>query len=503
MRNLALILLGLIIGIGSLRGQTKPIDLNFDIEKYESQTLTLNGNSFKVRAYENIIYVKNPVDTSNQKMNIYIPEEYFNGKSIHGYSAQTAPIFFPNKVGGYMPSFPASTKNNSFGPPPINGAAPAGMPPMGFGGPKQNTVLVALSRGYIVASAGTRGRTSKDGNGQYTGKAPADIVDLKAAICYLKFNDDRMPGDARKIISNGTSAGGAMSTLLGATGNNADYKPFLKALGAADAQDDIFAVSAYCPIINLENADMAYEWQFSGIYSYKRFGPMQNNAQKPSELTPEQIAVSEELKKMFPAYINGLNLKDKNGKKLILDKNGNGSFKDWVKSFVVASAQKALDSGTDMTKYSFLSIQKGKITQLDYDAYIKYMERQKTPPAFDALDLSSPETNLFGTSTINNQHFTKFSAEHSKSSSTLADASVVKMMNPMSYLGQANTDIAKHWRIRHGTKDKDTGLAISVIFSTTLQNQGVDINFELPWDRPHSGDYDLNELFAWVDQICK
>ncbi len=147
------------------------------------------------------------------------------------------------------------------------GGAPGGM-----GGKQQSAVLVALSKGYIVASAGARGRTTSDKNGTFTGKAPAVIVDLKAAVRYLKFNDQVMPGDANKIISNGTSAGGALSVLLGATGNNPDYEPYLKALGAADATDNIFAVSAYCPITNLDNADKAYEWQFDGIYIYKKRG---------------------------------------------------------------------------------------------------------------------------------------------------------------------------------------------------------------------------------------
>jgi len=512
MRNLKLVILCMLGSIRFVNAQTKPIDLKFDIQKYESQTLSLDGKIFKVRAYENIVYVGNPVDTAYQKMNIYIPEEYFTGNSINGYSAKTAPIFFPNNVGGYMPSKPASTKSNPMGDrPPMNGQLPpklgdnkpAGMPPMGFGGPKQNTVLVALSKGYVVASAGARGRTLEDANGLYTGKAPAAIVDLKAAIRYLKFNDQNMPGDANKIISNGTSAGGAMSTLLGATGNNPDYKPYLKALGAADATDDIYAVSAYCPITNLDNADMAYEWQFYGINTYKRGGPMQSNTQGASELSKEQIAVSLQLKDLFPAYINSLNLKDKSGQTLSLDKNGNGSFKDLVKAYVVASAQKALNAGTDLSSFSFLTINNGKVSQIDFDAYVKYMQRQKTPPAFDALDLSSPETNLFGTSTINNQHFTKFAEEHSTVETSLADALMVKMMNPMYYIGQANTNTAKHWRIRHGTKDKDTGLAISVILATYLQNKGIDANLELPWERPHSGDYDLDELFTWTDSICK
>jgi hypothetical protein len=312
-----------------------------------------------------------------------------------------------------------------------------------------------------------------------------------------------MPGDAGKIISNGTSAGGAMSTLLGATGNNPDFEPYLKALGAANATDDIFAVSAYCPITNLDNADMAYEWQFFGVNTYRRGGPMLNNSQGASELSADQITVSKQLKELFPAYINSLHLKDKKGTNLTLDNNGNGTFKDLVKVYVVASAQKVLDAGADLSSFTFLTVSNGKVTQIDFDAYVKYMERQKTPPAFDALDLSSPETNLFGTAKINNQHFTEFSAAHSKTEATKADALLVKMMNPMNYIGQLNTNTSKHWRIRHGTKDKDTGLAISVLLATFLENKGYDVNLELPWDKPHSGDYDLDELFSWIDGICK
>ena len=55
----------------------------------------------------------------------------------------------------------------------------------------------------------------------YNGKAPAAILDLKAAIRYLRYVDKEMPGDAEKIITDGTSAGGAMSALMEiVTGNN-------------------------------------------------------------------------------------------------------------------------------------------------------------------------------------------------------------------------------------------------------------------------------------------
>ena len=47
--------------------------LDFNDEKYTTQTLTCEGKSFTVRAYEKIVYVKNPVDTTYQQINIYIP----------------------------------------------------------------------------------------------------------------------------------------------------------------------------------------------------------------------------------------------------------------------------------------------------------------------------------------------------------------------------------------------------------------------------------------------
>jgi hypothetical protein len=481
-------------------GQQTAATLKFQPQSYETQTLTFEGKTFNVRAYENIVYVKKPVDTAHQKLNIYIPEAYFEGKSINGYTAATAPVFFPNKVGGYMPATPATTKDKPMGPfPPMGDKRPDGV------SPKPLTIVVALSKGYVVASAGARGRTSKDSNAAFTGKAPADIVDLKAAVRYLKFNDKDMPGDANKIISNGTSAGGAMSTLLGATGNNPDYAPYLQALGAADATDDVFAVSAYCPIINLDHSDMAYEWQFNGINTYRRGGPgARNNAQEPAPvLTSEQIQVSNQLKDLFPAYVNSLQLKDAAGNLLSLDDAGNGNFKELVKSYVITSAQKALSAGADLSAYSFLTIAHGTVTQFDFPAYVKYMGRQKTPPAFDALDLSTPENMLFGNETTDKQHFTAFAASHSQVDAKSVEDRPVKMMNPMNYIGDPNANTARHWRIRHGSNDKDTGLAISVLLAWKLQNNGIKADLELPWDKPHSGDYDLEELFGWIDGICK
>ena len=46
-----------------------------------------------------------------------------------------------------------------------------------------------------------------------------------------------------------------------------------------------------------------------------------------------------------------------------------------------------------------------------------------------------------------------------------------------------------------GTGDKTIALK--------LQNAGKDVNYLLTWNRPHSGDYALDELFQWIRDIME
>jgi hypothetical protein len=364
-----------------------------------------------------------------------------------------------------------------------------------------NAALTALSKGYVVASPGARGRTAANG------KAPAAIVDLKAAVRYLKFNDKAMPGDAGKIISNGTSAGGALSALLGATGNSRDYEAHLKALGAAEGGDDIFAVSAYCPITDLDHADMAYEWQFNGVNDYQKMNisMLDYNVKRelvPGTLTKEEISLSNQLKPLYPAYINSLKLKDAGGRALTLDKNGNGSFKDYVAGYLAKSAQSQLDAGKKLDNRNWLTVKNGKVTAVDFSKYAKAAGRQKIPPAFDGVDLSTGENQLFGNAQADKRHFTEFSMRHSTAeNAAMADAETVKIMNPLNYIGTSGVKIPQNWRIRVGTADRDTSLAVSAVLAAKLQNNGYAVDYFLPWDVPHSGDYDLEELFVWMKQV--
>ena len=151
----------------------------------------------------------------------------------------------------------------------------------------------------------------------------------------------------------------------------------------------------------------------------------------------------------------------------------------------------------------YLTIQEGKVTAFDFDLYNKTVGRQKTPPAFDGVDLSTGENQLFGTATIDKQHFTPFSQQHSTvANSSMANSNVVSIMNPMTFLTPTNTKkLPKNWRIRVGTNDRDTSLAVATLIATRLQNQGKTVDFAMPWGVPHGGDYDLDQLLAWMRQL--
>ena len=452
------------------------ISLAFDVKNYESMSTTVDNKEIKYRAFEYIPYVANPIDIDQQYMNIYVPEEYFNNGTVNGYNTQTAPIFMPNAVGGYMPSQAMTPKVE-------NG--------------KPNSVVYALSRGYVVASPATRGRTNKASDGNFIGKAPAVIVDLQAATAYLHANDSTMPGNANRIITNGTSAGGAVSLLQGAAGNSSDFQPYLQALGAATAATNVYAVSAYAPITNLDAADMAYEWSYNGITSSNKVS-----------MSHDDVAYSNLLNEHFPDYVNNLQLHDSVGRVLKLDKNGNGTFKNYVKEFIVAAANKAQAKGTDLSKHTYLvrDNKTGTIKDINWEAYNRFVSRSKAPGAFDSRSNDSGENNLFGTSTTDNNHFTITAALHDTTSNPEAyvqNAKVVTMMNPMNYLGSPAATNARYYRIRYGTADSNTSVAIPLIVGTRAQNLGYNVDMATPFGVDHSGDYDLDELFNWMDNIVK
>ena len=471
--------------------------LVFDKNAGAPGSITLpTGKTVNYTAYERLYFVTNVEDSTYQYMNVFVPEG----------ATQATPIFLRTYVGGYM-------------------ASEAARPQAGDASGR------ALAEGYVVAIPGSRGRNSKVGE-TFTGRAPAAILDLKAAIRYLRHFDKEMLGDAECIITDGTSAGGAMSALMGATGNAPEYEPYLEAMGAAKERDDVFASVCYCPIIDLDHADMAYEWMYGGTDSRQ-------------DLSDEQKAVSKELADQFPAYLASLNLRKPDGTLLTID-----NYEDYIKELLIKAAQKAKDAGADISTdlgFTFSSESMGRfaapvnggmpggmgmrpqggdrqgppagfnmpmmrarageyITDLDMPTYLNYVvstQPLKGVPAFDSKDVagsrSSGENEEFGDAKGSSVNFTTYAA--SKTSAAIDEElqKRVYLMNPMNFIGKA--DNAPHWYIRHGARDRDTAFPVPVNFATRLQNEGLDVDFLLAWNRPHSGDYALDELFQWIKGI--
>lgn len=456
-KHLSLSLLATAMLVACTDSQPTTIDaLTFDSSIRTEKTLIMpNGENIPYDAYENIYFVTNVEDSTYQTLNFYVPK---------GADEKT-PIFLRTYVGGYMAAKVREPQAN-------------------------DATGRALKEGYVLCIPGSRGWNSKVKD-TFTGRAPADVLDLKAAIRYLRHNDKVMPGDAERIITDGTSAGGAMSSLLGSSGNSPLFEPYLQAMGAAPERDDVFASVCYCPIVDLDHADMAYEW----LYACTNHGIR--------ALSPEQINVSEELKEQFPDYLNSLGLKTADGTPLTME-----NYTEYMKSFLIASAQKAIDEGYPMLDTIGVVCKGQTVVDIDLPLYLSYVvstRKLKTPPSFDAQgvlgDHKTPENMLFGDAAGSSVNFTPYSCAKTGTSIDESLQERIHLMNPMFHLDQPN-DKPKYWYIRHGARDRDTAFPIPINLATKLMNQGCQVDFALPWNRGHEGDYNLNDLFEWIDGIC-
>ena len=173
--------------------------------------------------------------------------------------------------------------------------------------------------GFIYVYAGCRGRDSG---------APAGVTDLKAAVRYIRYISELIPGNTDSIFTFGMSGGGAQSALMGATGNSSLYDPYLEAIGAVmDESDAVAGSMCWCPITNLDAADEAYEW---------------NMGSTRSGLSDEEQTISDSLANAYAAYINELGLTLEDGTVLSLEESEDGvyqagSYYEYLKSVIEGS----------------------------------------------------------------------------------------------------------------------------------------------------------------------
>ena len=218
------------------------------------------------------------------------------------YTARTAPILMPinsgNLSGQMCPTYYGPTGLDSY-----------------------------LSEGCIYVYAGFRGRTSgfeSTGGGVYPGGDPWPLVDVKAAVRFLRYNADVLPGNTDRIFAFGFSLGGGLSTLLGASGDSKLFDPYLEEIGAAtynaegeDLSDAISGSASWCPVTSFDTADASYEWMM-GQYS---------DEGTRAEGTWTRL-LSRDLATAYGEYVNEVGFKNGEGDTLLLDETSGEIFAD-------------------------------------------------------------------------------------------------------------------------------------------------------------------------------
>lgn len=486
---------------------TDPLLFPKDNFTVETKTVKTSSGEKKVtyRSYMHIPYVANPVDKDYQSLNVSVPIE-IDGVAV---DATNAPILFANSVGGYM-SFNNAT--GGFGLPAgffpgmtggqgeqqgSSQGGPSGMPgrmnaPPGGGNAVTGNQDLALAAGYVVVEPGCRGRDNQAEDGTYYGKAPAAIVDLKAAVRYMRHNKGVIPGNVDWIISTGCSAGGGLSSILGASGNSPLYDAYLKEIGAADEEDNIYACACFSPVTDLEHADMAYEWVLGET-------PLNSGNLVDQEL-------SKQLKALFAEYQASLNLKGKNGFGPITADN----YDEYIlQYYLIPSANKYLRELSDEKRKEYLAKNQwiywnGISATFAFLDYVAHTARGKGLPAFDDFDMEMPEPILFGDKNTNARHFTDFSLQQTTEdpNARIDDdlQTVVNMMNPMYFIGQNNPGCARYWWLREGTTESGISIPFANL-ALSLENRGKDVNAWLYWDAGHCVDDDPESFIAWIGDI--
>ena len=473
---------------------------NFTVETVTVRT-SKGERKVSYHSYKHIPYVAKPIDKDYQSLDVSVPVEV-DGAAVN---AANAPILFSNHVGGYMSASNAGRggagRGMMGGPPggrmggPPNGMIRGPGGGRGMGGPGGNSNVsrntdLALAAGYVVVSPGCRGRDNKAADGTFYGKAPAAVVDLKAAIRYIRHNAGVMPGNANWIVATGVSAGGALTSLIGASGNSHLYDSYLKEIGAADADDNVFAAAPFCPIMDLEHADMAYEWMWGAL---------------PAGSALVDQALSKQLKDAFAAYQASLKLQGKNGFGTLTADNYD---KYLLQAYLFPAANKYLKALTDDQRKQYLENNKwiawsGSAATFTFADYQKHVGRMKSLPAFDDFNLAQPENNEFGSKTVDSRHFTEFSLRRGNPSAKLDSdiPTLVNLMNPMYFIGQNNPAVAPHWWIRLGTSDAHTSLTVAANLAASLENRNKDVSALMYWDAGHGADQDAEDMIAWIGGI--
>lgn len=291
-----------------------------DLAEFES--LALDTSAWRYDSENDVYfqlgltYCKTPATTTYESLAIFVPGPYFsaeengdtytctvNEKAVVGnFTPSTAPILMPINTGGLA----AQASPTAYG---FDGLAPY------------------LEAGCVYVYAGFRGRsagydTSTGSNELFAGGSPWPVVDLKAAVRYLRYNAACLPCDASRVFVFGFSGGGGASAVLGASGDAALFEPYLSQIGAIthdaegnDVSDAIAGSASWCPSTSFDVADAAYEW-CQGQYA--------SDGTRAEGTWTGRLSL--DLAAAYAGWVNEMDLRDEDDVQLTLDETETGVY---------------------------------------------------------------------------------------------------------------------------------------------------------------------------------
>jgi len=417
-----------------------------------------------------LTYCAAPVNTTYQTLAVFVPGAFLTGRkngsgtysctlsdsAVNGYTGATAPVIL-------------SAGSIDFEP---------------VKGPNNYTKAAAefTEKGFIFVRTGHRGCDAG---------APAGVTDLKAAVRFLRYNAELLPGDTERIFVLGTGSGGGEAAILGASGDSGLYEPYLKEIGAAMSESDaVCGAICYNPQTDFGTANAGYEWLFG---------------QKRTGLSTEEQQLSDGLANAWAEYINAAGFKDADGNVLTLEASAEGiyqagSYYDHVKMLAGNAADNYTGTGSESSGLLPLC-------------------------AFDRLNCAGTLNRLFSTEVSGYSHFdsilcnilnetgnekaAEFAADFESADShgnTVADR--VKMYSPLYFLletseGNTESGVAEYWYIDLDTVQNGELLTSAANLALALNSRGDAGNVK--FETSQSGDgtgisgSDIDNIAAWIN----
>lgn len=295
-----------------------------------------------------------------------------------------------------------------------------------------------INEGLVYTEIQTRGKEIVDNDGKYIGQFPALIVDMKAGIKWLRHCSEELPGNSEAIVSTGHSSGGAVSAMLGASGDSPVFDEYFEEIGAYDESDTVLVAHCSAPITNLSSADASYEWFQKNNPEYFLFNAMAFDREGndisavfpvgPANMYPlgsnmlggaHEDELAQKLYDWYVSYVQDMDLD-------LGDDGRSGEFyegfitiyEDALEEYIArydelhpdpaAEGYKTLEEYLAGLGEGWFTIDEatGQVTIADLDTFVQnHIKRKKMCPSLDSYNYKSNENNAFKDADGNISHF--------------------------------------------------------------------------------------------------